>query len=95
MVLPARHVEAQYPIPNAESSSEDRVRCEGGEAEMQTADRQGLRQTDHHWVMKWHRVPGRSGDHLHPRRVFQGEYVPGATDGSMPVGSAEIIYEIL
>jgi hypothetical protein len=90
VVLPARHVEAQYPILKAGSSSEDRLRCEGGEAEMQAADRQGRRKTDHLWMRNWQCIPGRSGDHLHRRRVCQGGCVPGATDGSMPVGSGRL-----
>src|SRR5205823_6380226 len=92
--LPVRYAGAQYPILKAGSSSEDRLRCESGEAEMQAADRQGWRQTDLLGVRKWQSVPGRSGDHLHRRRVCEEGFVPGATDGSMPVGSAEIIYVI-
>ena len=38
-------------------------------------------------VRKWQRVPGRQADRLYQSRVCQGGYVPGATDGSMPVGS--------
>jgi len=75
-------------MPRAVSSSEDQVRREGDEAETQASDGQEQMRTDHLGVRKWQRVPGREGDRLCLRRVFQAGYVPGATDGSMPVGSA-------
>src|SRR5215831_7832210 len=43
VVLPARRAGAQCPIRKAGSSSEDLLRCEGGEAEIQASDRQGQR----------------------------------------------------
>jgi hypothetical protein len=73
---------ARLPMRRAGSSSEDQVQLEGGQAETQTADRKGLR--------KWQRVPGRRADRLYLRRVFRAGYVPGATDGSMPVGSGSV-----
>jgi len=79
-------------MPRAGSSSEDQGRLEGGEAETKASDGQGQMRTDHLGVRKWQRVPGRQADRLCQSRVCQAGYVPGATDGSMPVGSAEIIY---
>jgi hypothetical protein len=38
---------------------------------------------------------GTRGNQRISHRAFQVGCVPGATDGSMPVGSAEIIYETL
>jgi len=37
----------------------------------------------------WH-VPGRQADRYYQSRVFPAGYVPGATDGSMPVGSGRV-----
>jgi len=91
-VLPARHAGARLPRPRAGSSSEDQVRLEGGQAEIPAADGQGQRRTDHLRVRKWRHVPGRQADRLCQSRVFPARYVPGATDGSMPVGYASIIY---
>jgi hypothetical protein len=79
-------------MQRAGSSSEDQVRLEGGQAETQALVGQGQRRTDHLGVRKWLRVPGRQADRLYQRRAFPAGYVPGATDGSMPVGSAVIIY---
>ena len=94
-VPPARHAGARSPIPRAGFSSEDQVRREGGQAETPARDRQGQMQTDHLVVRKWQRVSDRQGDHLfYLRRVFPGGCVQGATDGSMPVGSAATIYVI-
>jgi hypothetical protein len=80
-------------MQRAGSSSEDQVQLEGGQAETEASDGQGQRRTDLLRVMKWRHVPGRQADRFfYQRRVFQMGYVPGATGGSMPVGSAEIIY---
>ncbi len=91
----ARHAGARLPTRRVESSSEDQVWLEGGQAEIKASDGQGQMRTDLLGVRKGRHVPGRPADHLFCQsRVFQGGCVPGATDGSMPVGSAEIIYEI-
>jgi hypothetical protein len=79
-------------MPRAGSSSEDQGRRESGEAETKASDGQGQRRTDQLGVRKWQRVPGRQADRLCHRIAFQAGCVPGATDGSMPVGSAKIIY---
>jgi hypothetical protein len=92
-VLLARHAGARSAIPRAGSSSEDQGQLEGGQAET-AADGQGQMRTDHLGGMKWQRVPGRQADRLCQSRVCPAGCVPGATDGSMPVGSAEIIYVI-
>ncbi len=87
-VPPARHAGARLPMQRAGSSSEDQGRREGGEAETKASDGQGQMRTDHLGVRKWQRVPGRQADRLCQSRVFQVGYVPGATDGSMPIDSA-------
>ena len=92
-VPPARHAGARLPMPRAGSSSEEQVRLEGGQAEIPAADGQGQRRTDHLGVRKWRQVPGRPGDRLYQSRVFPTGSVPGATDGSMPVGFARSIVE--
>jgi hypothetical protein len=79
-------------MPRAGSSSEDQGQLEGGLAEIEAPDGQGQRRTDQLRVRKWQGVPGRLADRLCQRQVFPAGRVPGATDGSMPVGSAEIIY---
>ncbi len=79
-------------MPRVRSSSEDQVQLEGGQAETPAADGQGQRRTDYLRVRKWQRVPGRQADRLCHHTVFLAGYVPGATDGSMPVGSGTIIY---
>ena len=79
-------------MPRAGSSSEDQGQLEGGQAETPAVDGKGQMRTDRLGVRKWQHVPGRPGDRLRQRRVCQGGCVPGATDGSMPVGSVEIIY---
>ncbi len=84
----ARHAGARFPILRVESSSEDRLEFEGDQAEKPAADRQGQKRTDHLGVRKWQRVPGRRADRLCTSRVFPVGCVPGATGGSMPVGSA-------
>ena len=89
-VLPARHAGARLPMPRAGSSSEDQGQLEGGQAETKASDGQGQRRTDHLGVRKWQCVPGRPADRLCQRRVFQAGCVPGATDGSMPVGSGRV-----
>jgi len=71
------------------SSSEDQGQLEGGQTETKASDGQGQRRTDQLGVRKWQCVPGRQGDRLGPSRVCQAECVPGATGGSMPVGSVE------
>jgi len=80
-------------MPRAGSSSEDQGQLEGGQAET-AADGQGQMRTDHLEEMKWQRVPGRQADRLCQSRVFQAGCVPGATEGSMPVGSGSIIYRV-
>ncbi len=90
VVPPARHAGALFPMQRAGSSSEDQGRLEGGEAETKASDGQGQMRTDHLGVRKWQRVPGRQGDRLCQSRVCQAGYVPGATDGSMPVGSVRL-----
>ncbi len=77
-------------MPRAGSSSEDQLRLEGGQVETPAADLQGQMRTDHLEVRKWQRVPGREEDRLYQSRVFPAGYVPGATDGSMPVGYVEL-----
>ncbi len=94
-VLLVRHAGARLPIARAGSSSGGQLQRERGQAETPAADRQGQRRTDHLEVRKWQRVPGREGDHLYLRRVFQVGCVPGTTDGSMPVGSGEFIHSSL
>ena len=89
-VPPARPAGARSLIPRAGSSSEDQVQRESGEAETQASDCQGSRRTDHLEVRKWQRVLGRQGDHLYQSRAFRGGCVPGATDWSMPLGSANV-----
>jgi len=79
-------------MPRAGSSSEDQGQLEGGQAETEASDGQGQMRTDHLVVRKWRHVPGRPADRLGQSRVFQAGYVPGATVGSMPVGSDSIIY---
>jgi hypothetical protein len=91
VVPPARHAGARLPMLRAGSSSEDQGQFEGGQAAIPAADGQGQRRTDHLEVMKWQRVPGRPADRLCQRRAFQEGYVPGATDGSMPVGSGRFL----
>ncbi len=91
-VPPARHAGVRFAMPRAGSSSKDQVQLECGQAEIPAAVGQGQIRTDHLGVRKWQRVPGRQADRLCQSRVFPAGYVPGATDGSMPVGSAEIIY---
>jgi len=90
-VPPARPAGAPLPMPRAGSSSEDQGRLESGEAETEASDGQGQRRTDLLGVRKWQRVPGRQADHLCQRRVFQAGCAPGATDGSMPVGSVKVL----
>jgi hypothetical protein len=90
-VLLARHAGAHSAMPRAGSSSEDQGQLEGGQAET-AADGQGQMRTDHLEEMKWQRVPDRQADRLCQSRVFQAGCVPGATEGSMPVGSGSIIY---
>ena len=74
------------------SSSEDRLEFEGEQAEKPAADRQGQRRTHLLGVKKWQRVPGRPADRLCQSRAVPAGFVPGASDGSMPVGSGSIIY---
>jgi len=95
VVPPARPAGAQLPMQKAGSSSEDQGRRVGGEAETKASDGQGLMRRDQLRVRKWQRVPGRQADHLCLRRVFQGGCVPGATDGSMPVGSVDYFLTFL
>src|SRR5215469_10380329 len=45
-------------------------------------------------MRKWQRVSGRPGDLLPQRRVVQEGCVPGATDGSMPVGSGRVFMHL-
>ena len=52
---------ARLPMLGVGSSSEDQVWLEGGQAETQTADRQGQRCMDLLGVRKW-RVPGRPAE---------------------------------
>ena len=85
----SQHAGPRFPIARAGSSSEDQVQLEGGQAEPKASDGQGQRRKDHLGVIKWQRVPGRRGDRLCHPTVFQVGCVPGATDGSMPVGSVE------
>ena len=92
---PARHAGVRLPRPRAGFSSEDQERRKGGEAETKASDGQKQMRTDHLGMRKEQRVPGRQAERLCQRKVSQEEYVPGATDGSMPIGFAEIIYEIL
>ena len=73
-------------MPRAGSSSEDQLRLEGGQTETAASDGQGQRRTDQLGVMKYLRVPGREGDRLCHHTVFQVGCVPGAPDGSVPVG---------
>jgi hypothetical protein len=82
-----QHTGARFPIPRVGSSSEDRLELEGDQAEKPAADRQGQMRTDLLGMRKWQHVPGRQVDRLCQRRVFPAGCVPGATDGSMPVGS--------
>ena len=84
----ARHAGAPLPTRRVGSSSADQVRLEGGQVEIPAADGQGPMRTDLLVVRKWRQVPGRQADRLScQRRVLQEGCVPGATDGSMPVGS--------
>jgi hypothetical protein len=94
VVPPARHAGARYPIERVGSSSEDRLEFEGDQAETPAADRQGQMRTDLLGVKKWQRVPGRPADRLCQRRVFPGGYVPGATDGSNPVGYVRLFIQL-
>ena len=55
-------------------------------------DRQGQKRRDHLGMRKRQRAPGRQADHCSLRKVYQGGFVSGATDGSMPVGSVLSIY---
>jgi len=89
-VPPARHAGALFPMPRAGSSSEDQGRLESGEAETKVSDGRGQMRTDHPGVRKWQRVPGRPADRLCQSRAFQAGCMPGATDGSMPVGSGSV-----
>jgi hypothetical protein len=90
-VLPVRHAGARLPIPRAESSSEDQLQRGGGQIETSALDRRGQRRTDHLGIRKRHRVPGKPADSLCQSNVVQGGCVPGATDGSMPVGSGLLL----
>jgi hypothetical protein len=81
--LPARRAGARLPILRAGFSSEDQVQLEGG---------QGQRRTDQLRVSKWQHVPDRLADRLCQSRAFPAGCVPGATDGSMPVGTDSTIY---
>ena len=94
-VPPARPAGARLPMPRVESSSEDQVRREGGQAEIPAADGQGQRRTDHLRVRKGRHVPGRQADRLSLGRVVPAGCVPGATDGSMPVGSTRLYIQLL
>jgi hypothetical protein len=82
-------------MQKAGSSSEDQGRRVGGEAETKASDGQGLMRRDQLGVRKWQRVPGRQADRLCQSRVCPAGSVPGATDGSMPVGSAATIHTIV
>ena len=93
-VPPARHAEARLPMPSAGSSSEDQGQLEGGQVETEASDGQGQRRTDLLGVRKWQRVLGRQADRLCQRRVVPAGCVPGATDGSMPVGSARLFVQL-
>jgi hypothetical protein len=53
---------------------------------------QGQWRTDHLGVRKWHVCSWETKDRLCQSREFPAGRVPGATDGSMPVGSGQIIY---
>ena len=88
VILPARHAGAQLSTPKAGSSSEDQLWCEGSQAEIPAADGQGQMRTGLLEERKWQHVPDRPGDLHCQRRVLPAGCVPGATDGSMPVGSA-------
>jgi hypothetical protein len=85
-VPPARHAGAHSAMLRAGSSSVDQVRLEDGQAETPVANGQGQRRTDHLGGREWQRGPGREADRLCQSRVVPAGYVPGATDGSMPVG---------
>ena len=75
-------------MPMVGHSSEDQGQSEDDQAEIEAWDGQGQMSTDLLGVRKWKYVPGRSRDGPYRRRVFPAGCVPGATDGSMPVGSA-------
>jgi hypothetical protein len=92
-VIPlVQHAGPQFPILSAGSSSEYRVQPESGQAETKASDSQGKMRTDHLGVRKWQPVPGRQAVRLYKKRACPEGCVPGATDGSMPVGSVSIIY---
>jgi hypothetical protein len=86
----APHAGARFPVLMAGSSSEDQVRLESGQTEIKASDGQGQRRTDQLGVRKWQPVPGRPGGHPCQSRVVPAGCVPGATDGSMPVGSGSV-----
>lgn len=86
MVPLVQHAGVRLPRPWEGSSSADQEQLGGGQAMKYAEDGQVQRQVDHPWVRKWQRIPGRQADRLYQSRVFPGEYVPVATDGSMPIG---------
>jgi hypothetical protein len=90
-VPPVRPAGARFPMPRVGSSSEDKGQLEGGQAETKASDGQGQRRTDHFRVRKWQCGSDRPADRLCQSRVCQEGCVPGATDGSMPVGSAKVL----
>ena len=94
MVRLAQHDEALSAIQMEGSSSEDVLALDDVGDERRPEDRSEHVQKDHQKDLHRQSLTSRckQGYHLSQKRAFQVGYVPGATDGSMPVGSAEIIY---
>ena len=89
MVRPGQHDEERSAIPMEGSSSEDVLALDDVGEERQPEDQSEPVQKDHQKDLHRQSLTSRckQGYHLSQKRAFQVGYVPGATDGSMPVGS--------
>ena len=96
VIRPDQHDEERSAIPMAGSSSAD-VLTPGVVGDKRQPEDQSVPGQKDHWKVLHRQCltsRGKQANHLSQKTACLEGCVPGATDGSMPVGSAEIIYVI-
>ncbi len=96
VVRPGQYDEERSAIAMEGSSSGDVLALIDVGDERRPEDQSEPAQKDHQKVLHRQSLPSccKQEDQLSQKRAFQVGYVPGATDGSMPVGSVKTIYVI-